>query len=74
MRFKRRNSKMGLKCPIYNSYKACETNPDCLFLRNAGCAIILGMQQSFENEKKIDALSLEIESIKDYLATILNKL
>ncbi len=56
---------MSKKCPIYNSTNACNENPDCLFRRQGGCAIILGLEIDIENEKRLKDLQDQL-SILDH--------
>ena len=53
------------KCPIYNTANACDLNPDCLFLRVGGCAIVMSATIAIENQKKIDRLEKQLRDI-DY--------
>ena len=64
----------GLKCPIYNSTNACDMNSNCLFLRNGGCAIVLGATLADENKKKVNQLSDKIDTIDYNLRQLLNTL
>lgn len=61
-----------LKCPIYNSYAACKENPDCLFLREGGCAVILGMQAAHKNQDTLHALQTQIQSLHYSLEQLTN--
>ncbi len=63
-----------LKCPIYNAHNACDVNPDCLFLRNAGCAIVLGATATFENQEKIGILEQQLNTIDHNLRLIAQSL
>ena len=63
-----------LKCPIYNTVNACDLNSNCLFLRNGGCAIVLGATISEENKKQITALSQQMHDIENQLDQIMRTL
>ena len=62
------------KCPIYNSYAACDENPDCVFLRTGGCAVILGMDKSFDNEQKLAEIQTQLNTVTSNLHNIINGL
>lgn len=62
------------KCPIYNSPNACQTNSSCLFLRNGGCAIVLGATLAEDNAKEIKRLSNQLNNIEYQLQNILNNM
>ncbi len=62
------------KCPIYNSTNACQVNSNCLFLRNGGCAIVLGATLAEENAKAIKKLENQLNNIEYNLQIINNNI
>lgn len=47
-------------CPIIQQHHC---NPNCLFLRNAGCALVLAATISDDNNRKIKDLEYKIDQI-----------
>jgi hypothetical protein len=62
------------KCPFYNSYSACTTHPDCLFLRKGGCAIVLAPQIAEQNQQEIKNLQSQLSNIEYLLNDLINRL
>lgn len=62
------------KCPIYNTINACDVNSNCLFLRNGGCAIVLGATISEENKKQITALTQQLGNLEYKLDRLIDAL
>jgi hypothetical protein len=62
------------RCPIYDSTNACSTHSDCLFLRNGGCAILLGAEIADENSKMIKQLQTQISDLTDLVNDIAARL
>lgn len=60
------------RCPIYDSDRACDQHRDCLFLRNGGCAIVLGMQKAFDNEKRLKSLEGTVHAIHNNLLSLID--
>lgn len=60
------------KCPIYNTHNACDANRDCLFLRNGGCAVVLGATLAEENKKKLNSLDSDIDDLRRTLNNLVN--
>lgn len=58
------------RCPIYDSANACDQHRDCLFLRQGGCAIILGMKAALANEEKLDSITQRLAVIDHNLRLI----
>ncbi len=60
---------MVTKCPIRgNTLDQCPV--DCEFHRNEGCAVIVSMQTSISNEKKIDDLLSKVKILLDKVENI----
>lgn len=58
------------KCPIYNSHTACQENRDCLFNRAGGCALVLAVTIAESNEKKLQSIQDEINTISHSLRNL----
>jgi|TARA_B100001964_G_C14051013_1_gene517032 hypothetical protein len=62
------------KCPIYNATNACDVNPNCLFLRDGGCAIVLAGTIAEENKGKISQLKQQLDTIEYNVRSIADSL
>jgi hypothetical protein len=62
------------RCPIYNNVMACDTHPDCLFLRNGGCAVVLAATLGDENQKDIKQLRSEVQDVGAMLRGLIDAL
>jgi hypothetical protein len=65
---------MALICPIYNTGNACDVHRNCLFLRNGGCAVVLGATLAEENAKAIKKLENQLSTIEHNLQVINNNI
>lgn len=60
------------KCPIYDSTNACTENPNCLFLRQGGCTLILSATIAEDNQKKLIQLERKIDELDYMIRNIAN--
>jgi hypothetical protein len=58
------------ECPFYKELNACITHPNCVFRKAGGCAIELGAILSEENQREIEKLANELNTIKSKLNNI----
>jgi len=63
-----------LRCPIYNSTNACDLHSDCLFLRNAGCSLVLSATIAEENKNVLKNLEVQMNNLESKINWIISNM
>ena len=61
-------------CPIYNSPMACGEHPNCLFLRQGGCAVVLSAILSDQCNKEVQTLNARVANLENSISQLVYEL